>query len=382
MIELPKSKVMIVGAGIAGLMIAHRLAQYGLHPTVVEASEKIAAGATIRNQGWLHAGTIHAQSIADPNLSTRVAQRCMYGHDYFRRFCPEAVENPTIPSLAVTLSEERIPEIIDRWEEAGVAFRPITRRSLETRCPAILSQNVAASWIVKDLTIDSRVVCSRLAVAIQRDGGCVFTRCRIGKLRLGDASFESYGVEYKLSPAFVIVAAGHWTNEILTTHWNMTVAMRFWKSHLLVTRRVPGAAVFAVDDGEAGIVHHGDRSVAGMTGDNVLCLEPSNEVDQAEAEKIRAALSRLIAIPTDAPVVPFACTKVDIVDQASSIRNLDVEVVNVSQNVLAVFPGKMTEAPFLADIVAREVVEALNGITTNDRPIDSIKVGAPVVAAL
>jgi glycine/D-amino acid oxidase-like deaminating enzyme len=382
MIELPQSQVLVVGAGIAGLMIAHRLAQYGLNPTVIECSEKVAAGPTIRNQGWLHAGTIHSQSIADPALSIRVAQRCMYGHAYFRNFCPEAIENPITPTLAVTFDERRIPEIVDRWEEAGVVFRPLTTTALERRCPPIVRRNVAASWIVNDLTVNSRVICSRLVAAIQREGGHVLCRSRIERLAMGDTTVESYGIRHRLFPMFIVIAAGYWTNEILQAHWGMSIPLRFWKSHLLVTNRVEGAAVFAVDDGEAGIVHHGRRSVAGMTGDNLPISEPSNEVVLAESEKIGAALARLVHLPQDAMLVPYACTKVDVVDESIGVRNLDVQVKKIAEHVLSVFPGKMTEAPFLADMIVKEVIEALDAVVTTDRPIDTVEIESKFAIAL
>lgn len=65
------SKVLVVGAGIAGLTIAYKLAQHGLNPTIIDSSDYVADGSTIRNEGWLHAGTFHAQSISDPEQALR-----------------------------------------------------------------------------------------------------------------------------------------------------------------------------------------------------------------------------------------------------------------------------------------------------------------------
>src|SRR5690349_19233333 len=113
--DLSSSQVTIVGAGIAGLSIGYRLAQYGLFPLIIESGSQIASGSTTRNEGWLHAGTFHSQSIKDPNQALRVAKRCMYGHEHFRRFCPDAIENPIDLTLAVTLHRARVPEISERW---------------------------------------------------------------------------------------------------------------------------------------------------------------------------------------------------------------------------------------------------------------------------
>ena len=74
LIKNGESRLLIVGAGISGLMIAYRLAQYGIRPIVVESAEFVATGATTRNQGWLHAGTFHAQSISDPTLAAQVSR--------------------------------------------------------------------------------------------------------------------------------------------------------------------------------------------------------------------------------------------------------------------------------------------------------------------
>lgn len=370
MIERDEGQPLIIGAGIAGLTIAYRLAQYGLRPTVVESANFVATGATTRNQGWLHAGTFHAQSIPDATLAARVSQRCKHGHRYFRQVCPEAIEDPVTPTVAVTLDGSRIRELVERWKAADVEHRKISRRELEMLSPIIAKKNIAAAWLVRDVVINTRLLCARLVSAIRLLGGEVFCRARLAKIEIGNAVFESDGRPYRSEPSFIIVAAGCGTNEVLAKYWDHTLPLRFWKSHLLLTSRISGAAVYGMDAGEVSLAHHGDKTIVGRNDDALLCTEPSYEVDQSEVLLLKSALQRLVNIKSNRLASAVACTKVDVAQTPVTDRNLDIAVVEISSNILSVFPGKMTEAPFLADVVARRVVNTSGFAIVSPRPID------------
>lgn len=71
--------IAVIGAGVTGLMLARELSRAGARVALVEASDGVIAGATRRNEGWVHAGTYHALSIEDLRQAEEVVSRCQYG---------------------------------------------------------------------------------------------------------------------------------------------------------------------------------------------------------------------------------------------------------------------------------------------------------------
>jgi L-2-hydroxyglutarate oxidase LhgO len=203
--DIHRSRVLVVGAGIAGLTIGYRLAQYGLFPVVVESGKQIASGSTTRNEGWLHAGTFHSQSIKDPHQAIRVAQRCMYGHEQFKRFCSDAIEDPIAPTIAVTLCRDRIPEISERWAAANITHREISKRELIYRAPSIQIENIEAAWEVREVSINTRLLCHRLACAIEAMGGNVICDVRIERLDVGDTQIRLGNDLITITPSHAIL---------------------------------------------------------------------------------------------------------------------------------------------------------------------------------
>lgn len=85
---------------------------------------------------------------------------------------------------------------------------------------------------------------------------------------------------------------------------------------------------------------------------------------------MKAALVRLTHLMEVDPLSAIACMKVDVTKDRRKLRSLDVEIVEALPNVICAFPGKMTEAPLLADAVAREIVSRNDHSRAKHRPID------------
>jgi L-2-hydroxyglutarate oxidase LhgO len=70
-------------------MLAKKLGYLGFSIVLVEQEEQFAGGASTRNEGWLHRGTYHANSIKDKNTAIQVARRCIYGYEQISKYAPE-----------------------------------------------------------------------------------------------------------------------------------------------------------------------------------------------------------------------------------------------------------------------------------------------------
>jgi glycine/D-amino acid oxidase-like deaminating enzyme len=135
--------VIIIGAGFAGLMCADRLSRLGFSTVVVDRAPQTLAGTSSRNEGWLHAGTYHAQSIADPTEAIAVARRCRYGWNEIRRRFPECVEPEPHQAVAI-VPADRVEPAVGRWRWPGSATASSTiganRRSCRTCASARTKQ--------------------------------------------------------------------------------------------------------------------------------------------------------------------------------------------------------------------------------------------------
>lgn len=366
-------RVVIIGAGISGLMIGYRLAEYGLKPLVIERSFKAACGSTTRNQGWLHVGALHAQSIPDVAAALRVSKRCQYGHSQILKLCPEAVEDRSLPTIAVTTQAVRVSEIVDRWRAAGVEHRSISSLDLRQIAPELNINEIAASWIVNDAVINTSILCTKLVALLRQMGGDVWFGCEVAKASADELCIHNAeGAVRNVLTDFVVIACGYGTVPLLRKHWGRSLPMRYWKSHLLIAPRLMDANIYCVDPQETSFMQHGQRTLIGMLHDNIACAEPSHDVDFEQIERMKRAVAKLTYISGEEHIVPVACVKVDIADTPGLSRNLDVEMVELSPRLLCAFPGKMTEAPFLADLVLRKFLATTNSLLATSRPIDEV----------
>lgn len=157
-----KYDVLVVAGGIAGLMTTRKLAQLGMRVMLIEVGEPLCGGPSTRNEGWLHRGSYHSGSISDRQTAVQVAQRCIYGHDQIRTFAPEAVEDVNARPYALVKSDCLAEELVSRYEEAGVTFRPVSSKQVCARFPDADLAGVKAAFEVNDVSINTRMLYHKL----------------------------------------------------------------------------------------------------------------------------------------------------------------------------------------------------------------------------
>ncbi len=87
------------------------------------------------------------------------------------------------------------------------------------------------------------------------------------------------------------------------------------------------------------------------------------------SELYRSMAVRLPANPHQFQVI--ACTKVDLAPDSGQTRSLAPTVLQVAPAVIAVLPGKMTEAPYVVDACIHDIVPFLGLLDVQPAPYDA-----------
>jgi hypothetical protein len=128
--------------------------------------------------------------------------------------------------------------------------------------------------------------------------------------------------------------------------------------------------MFWLDPLEATIINHDPNvSVVGLNEDSYEVARIDYDVDQERANLVRNGLRRMVTTVQPDAFTPVACIKIDV-SAAGGPRSVDVSLLELRDGVIFICPGKMTEAPFLADRVVRLVATRTTNAPVAGRPWD------------
>lgn len=209
--------VLIIGAGVIGLSIAHELAGRGLRVTVLDAGE---AG---KGASWASAGVLAPQGArpsAGPYLDLSLWSREVYG-TFAERLKEESgvdIEYRTDGGLHIALDEAEQAELDDRYRHQQALGLPVERLTAEEvlALEPSLSPDVRGGLFFRGMhQIDNRKLMRALIVAAVRRGaqvvcGTPATGLTVRKAQL--IGVESSSTTWKAGT--IINAAGCWSRLI------------------------------------------------------------------------------------------------------------------------------------------------------------------------
>lgn len=365
--------VVVLGGGITGLMLTAKLAQLGVRTLLLEQGPTFAGGPSTRNEGWLHRGTYHATSIREETTALQVARRCIYGHGQIRAIAPEAVEDIDSSSFALTHEKERIAEIEERWQTAGVIYRKVSRNEFMRSAPEVDISNVAAAYEVADKGIDTRVLYGKLLAQLRRNGATAVTGAQISSFETSNTALVQYRDSVqKITANTFVYATGYGTRQTMQQLLGIDLPLRYWKSHLYITSRLSRPAVFSLDPQHAAMMNHGEFSIVGLNEDAVESDVPDNKVIDARATLLKDSVAKLFqSYDPSAPGRVVACIKTDLAEKTGMARSLAVSISEPTPGHISVLPGKMTEAPYVTDVLTRFVYNRIGDSEIAFRPMDA-----------
>jgi glycine/D-amino acid oxidase-like deaminating enzyme len=372
----------ISGAGVGGLNLFRRLTELGLDVMLLEKREHFAGGPTTRNEGWLHAGSVHAGTISDRSMAVQVARQCLYGFHQIRQFAPEAVEEIGPPAIALVKSRRLLTETVSRRNEAGVEYRPVSLQALRRMEPQISTDGLAGAHEVADVAIDTRLLSQKYLASGLARGGRALTGCEIVSFEGQRARVRSQdGASFTVEARLFLHTAGLGLRDFFRTKLGTELPLQVFGSHLLDVPRLASRNVFYIDKFEATLMNHGDWSIVGLNADSGCdpLQVPTSEPTLSGTRRLQKALKRLIPNADLSLAHARRCCKLSMIrpsDSATPAPNrpqLNVAFGEVPPCHVWVIPGKMTEAPFVVDVLVKTIFDRLarsSDFMVASRPID------------
>lgn len=258
-------KVVVIGAGIAGLAIGWRLAQAGVEVTVLERAQA-ASGATWAAAGMI--GLIAEQMDAQP----AEIKFSLYANGLWPDFAKQ-VEAESGRNIAYSRSGAlmlaRDQNVLAALEaRLGPVLEILDAARVHAISPMLTGDIAGALWAPEEAHVDNRALGPALAIAFQRAGGTLAVNEAVVRIerRGGRAAVAHTPFGHHHADAFVL-AAGAWSGLVEEALAPVTPV----KGEMIAFEAKPGAAPAHVFHGpvvradDLYIVPRGARLLVGAT---------------------------------------------------------------------------------------------------------------------
>jgi len=404
------ARVVVIGGGVIGLAMAHRLGERGAHVTVVDQRDISQQGASVVNAGWVNPATIEPlpspaslrQTFASIGRRASPLALAMQPRlDYLRWLATFALSatprqfargRRALLTLAANAVEdyatlaETVPFRINARESASVFGTPLgAHRALAAlsavgipgvnpemevlsgtevrRLEPILSSRAASALVVKqEVQLEPDSLLAALEHAIREAGGTVMRGAPAQPLAGANGRVQAVTVGHQSIPAdAVVVAAGAWTPGLVRPlGWRLLSEPGKGYSISLPSAQPP-TRVINLADARAGMVPH--RDGARLVG--MMELSGLNErIDWRAVDRVYAAARPYLAGPAP-PRLDRHTTRVGVGMRPMLPGGLPV-IDRVGESNVFVSTGHAMMGVVLALASARELTDY---VFTGRRPL-------------
>lgn len=368
--SIEKYDICVVGWGIAGLMTAKKVSHLGYKVALVEEKWVLAWWASTMNEWWLHRWTYHAQSISNQKNAIDVARRCIYGHEQIKHYAPESVEDIGKPWFAIMHNAHRIQDILERWKEAWVKNKKIKKSDFLKIEPTMNGDFIEQVYQVDDVWINVRLLYAKLLGDIKRNWGKIYTNTIVEFKNKISPILKNWVEDKEIEAKLFVYCIGFGVQKFFQKNFDKKISLRLWKSHLLVTSRITEHSIFCLDPWEIGMMNHWNTTVFGMNEDAQL-IDTYNTIPMPENIKnLRKALGTMFHMPDNYLSQEVACVKVDLPENYYSARSLGIAIDEPIDRHIIALPGKMTETPYMTDVLTQIIFKKLDSPNIAHRPLD------------
>lgn len=365
----------VVGAGIMGLMIGKRLTDLGQQIVLLEPQSTLAYGASIKNHGWLHRGTAHAISIKDFAEAKKVVSKLIYGYDYIKTYAPECLEDPFESMFAFTQKEDLAGEASRIWDSLNVPYVPVSRREFQEEEPYFNKRLHFNAFRTFDHAINNRILFKRLATDIKRGGGIIIRGNSPNYIDTNTININSLNGSTSIeTPRFIHCTGGNIAKEYQDITGNK-LNISYWKSHLMTIPRFANHGLIALDPDLPIVINHGNACIVNRAYDEIEKDYLDLETESQQLQQTFDAVCRLFpAVRSYSDLmIGVACVKPSIKIDGQLRHNVNSQIFEPIPSHYFVLPGKMTEAPYVADELIRILSDKLDLSEVTERPVDKFK---------
>lgn len=367
-----QADAVVFGAGVMGMLVAKKLTDLGQRVVLVEKSPTLAKGASTKNHGWLHRGTAHAISIKDKNEARAVVSKLIYGYEYLKSYAWECVEDPFEPFFTITQDEQLADRAAKIWDELDVLYEEVPRQRLLDADPAISKKVQLHAFQTKDLRINSRILYQKLLTDIQSRGGIVMYDTSYAYANEETVEIQSREERMAVSANVFIYSPGVQIQEAFEKLTNQHLTITLWKSHLLLVPRVSKFSMVSLDRNQPIIINHGEVSVVNRAYDEYQSNSLDQTVDPEEVDRTFESLCNLYpqVRTVGGKLKSISCSKPALNGIEGQRYSVDSQIFEPIPHHYFVLPGKMTEAPYVADELLHHIYPTLDFSAVTQRPID------------
>lgn len=206
-------KVIVIGAGAAGLSIGWRLRQAGAEVVVIE------RGTPGRGATWAAAGMIAAapHRPEEGNPEVELARQAAISWPGFAAEIEEASGHSISYFVNGALALARSAEEQDHLRVCAARGEGeiITPEAARAREPRLATDIAAVLWIAKEAKVDNRALGPALAMAFERTGGSLLVNETVVRFELRENRVIGVRTPFAVHQADIyLLAAGAWTSRI------------------------------------------------------------------------------------------------------------------------------------------------------------------------
>ena len=361
--------VVIIGAGLSGLMIAKKLTEIGLQVVLLERKSVVGSEASTKNHGWLHSGAYHSASHDDKNKAIEIARTCKYGFEQILSYAPEVVENPNMKTFA--LIQDKIGATIaeERWLDSKIEYSHISHSTFAKNFSKFLLPNSTQIFQVDDVGIDTTLLCRKLLWHCNQIGVEILFETQILEITGKKIIAKYHNQLCQIDASSVIYAAGAGIKDFLLRFSNVQV--RVWESSLLIVPQVVNCNFFFTHANSINLINHLGKSIVGISRDTRQEIGQS-QIDKTTANmRVLGKLAKVINMELDIPHISYACKKVDLtVNEFKTEHDLGISIFEPEEGHFLVVPGKMTAIPYMTDEIVRRIHRYIKSDFIGIRPLD------------
>ena len=234
--------------------------------------------------------------------------------------------------------------------------------------PSLNPWNIGRVFKVKDVWINTRILFAKLLHGFQHNWGNVMLGQTVSVST--DKQTVSTNTWVDIEARLFIYCIWYGIKDFFKENFQIDIPLRLWKSHLLVTPRAANNSIFYLDPWEAWMMNHWKTTVFWMNEDAFIVEEYDTTPVWQNISNIRWAIQRGFSLWENYPHQPVACIKVDFAPELQSPRSLGIAITEPVPGHIIALPGKMTETPYMTDMLTQIIFEKLWVPSIAKRPLD------------